>query len=40
MDALEGVDLSHVKVARGGDKVYKDECVYSFHTPVRWTPGP
>lgn len=35
MEVLEGVDLSRVRVASGGDKVYKDECVYSFHTPVR-----
>ena len=35
MEVLDGVDLSGVRVASGGDKVYKDECVYSFHTPVR-----
>ena len=35
MQALQGVDLSSLKVAKGGDRVYKDECIYSFETPVK-----
>lgn len=31
---LQGRDLSSVRVPLGGDKVYKDECVYCFDTPV------
>ena len=26
--------LDSVRVPKGGDKVYKDECAYSFETPV------
>lgn len=33
MQALQGVNLSSLKVAKGGDRVYKDECIYSFETP-------
>ena len=31
---LQGKDLSSVRVPLGGDKVYKDECIYCFDTPV------
>ena len=34
--SLQGRDLSTVRVPLGGDKVYKDECVYSFDSPVRY----
>lgn len=34
MELLLQKDLSSVRVPRGGDKVYKDECVYSFDTAV------
>lgn len=34
MDVLKQIDWSSVKTPLGGDKVYKDECVYSFDTPV------
>ena len=34
MDAVLQADASSVRVPRGGDRVYKDECVYSFQTPV------
>ena len=34
MAAFEGISLEGVKIARGGDRVYKDECIYSFDTPV------
>lgn len=26
--------LGEIKIARQEDKIYKDECVYSFDTPV------
>ncbi len=32
---LQGKDLSTVRVPLGGDKVYKDECIYCFDSPVR-----
>lgn len=37
VQALGGPEALHrVKVPRAGiDRVYKDECVYSFDTPVR-----
>ena len=35
MDAILQADLSRVRAPSGGDRVYKDECIYSFHTPVR-----
>ena len=34
MEAVLQADASSVRVPRGGDRVYKDECVYSFQTPV------
>ena len=34
MDAVLQADLSSVRAPLGGDKVYKDECVYSFQTLV------
>lgn len=34
MEVLQRKDLSSIRVPMGGDKVYKDECVYSFDTPV------
>lgn len=27
--------LSNIRVPQKNDKIYKDECVYSFDTPVR-----
>lgn len=27
--------LSKIKIPKSSDKVYKDECVYSFDSPVR-----
>lgn len=35
MEAILQADLSSLRSPLGGDKVYKDECIYSFHTPVR-----
>ncbi len=35
MELVSQKDLGSVRMPRGGDKVYKDECVYSFDTPVR-----
>lgn len=32
---MEGLDVSCINVPIGGDRVYKEECVYSFDTPVR-----
>lgn len=34
MEIVKGKDLKLLRVARGGDKVYKDECVYCFDSPV------
>lgn len=34
MEIVKGKDLKLLRVARGGDKVYKDECVYCFNSPV------
>lgn len=34
MDAILQADLSSVRTPQGGDRVYKDECIYSFQTPV------
>lgn len=34
MDAILQADFSSVRAPLGGDKVYKDECIYSFQTPV------
>ena len=31
---MEAVLQGEVRVPLGGDKVYKDQCVYSFDTPV------
>lgn len=28
--------LSKLRVPKGGDKVYKDECIYSFDSPVNF----
>ena len=35
MDAVLQADLSSVHAPLGGDRVYKDECIYSYQTPVR-----
>ena len=35
MEILQEKNLSSVRTPLGGDKVYKDECIYSFDTPVR-----
>ena len=32
---MEYLQTSSVRVPGGGDKVYKDECVYCFNNPVR-----
>lgn len=34
MEAIRSKDQGILRVASGGDKVYKDECVYCFNTPV------
>lgn len=34
MEVLSG-HLKNIKVPCGQDNVYKDECVYSYDTPVR-----
>ncbi len=34
MEVALGKDLKSLRVAQGGDKVYKEECVYCFNTPV------
>ena len=34
MEAILQADLSKVRAPSGGDRVYKDECIYSFQTPV------
>lgn len=34
MEIVQGKDLKLLRVARGGDRVYKDECVYCFNSPV------
>ena len=34
MDFVLRADLSSVRTPKGGDRVYKDECIYSFQTPV------
>lgn len=34
MDIVKAKDVAVLRVARGGDKVYKDECVYCFNSPV------
>ena len=34
MEALQSKDLTSIRVPKGGDRVHKEECVYSFHTPV------
>lgn len=34
MEVILGKNLSLLRVAKGGDKVYKDECVYCFNSPV------
>ena len=31
---MEALQQGEVKVPLGGDKVYKDQCVFSFDTPV------
>lgn len=28
--------LSKIRIPQKNDKIYKDECVYSFDTPVRF----
>ena len=35
MELLLQKDLGSVRTPRGGDRVHKDECIYSFDTPVR-----
>lgn len=35
MDAVLQANLSSVHAPLGGDRVYKDECIYSYQTPVR-----
>ena len=32
---MEGLDLDSIKIPKGGERVYKEECIYSFDTPVR-----
>ena len=34
METLQSKDLTSIRVPKGGDRVHKEECVYSFHTPV------
>ena len=34
MEVLRSKDLKDIRVAKGGDKVYKDECVYCYNSPV------
>ena len=34
MEIVQGKDLKLLRVARGGDKVHKDECIYCFNSPV------
>ena len=34
MEAIREADLRRVRAPSGGDMVYKDECIYSFQTPV------
>ena len=34
MEILQQKNLNGVRTPLGGDKVYKDECIYSFDTPV------
>lgn len=31
---MEALQQGEVRIPLGGDKVYKDQCVYSFDTPV------
>ena len=38
MDILQQKSLGSVRTPLGGDKVYKDECIYSFDTPVSIDP--
>ncbi len=35
MEVLVTRNLHSLRVAQGGDKVYKDECIYCYDTPVR-----
>lgn len=35
MESILQADLKGVRAPLGGDRVYKDECIYSFQTPVR-----
>lgn len=37
MEVIQNKDFQLLNVARGGDKVYKDECVYCFNSPVSLT---
>ena len=32
---MEYLQSSSANVPRGGDKVFKDECIYCFDSPVR-----
>lgn len=34
MEVLKSKNMKDIRVARGGDKVYKDECVYCYNSPV------
>lgn len=34
MEIVRGKDLKVLRKAGGGDKVYKDECIYCFNSPV------
>ena len=31
---MEQISSADVRIPRGGDKVYKDQCVYCFQSPV------
>ncbi len=31
---MEQISSADVRVPRGGDKVYKDQCIYCFQSPV------
>lgn len=34
MELLLNSEFNNIRVPKGFDKVYKDECIYSFRTPV------
>ena len=31
---MEGLDLDSIKIPKGGERVYKKECIYSFEEKV------